>query len=76
MGVVVDDDVFGQVDPESLDHHSPSWGGEILLGAGIQVQGGERQGFIDTSGCMGHQEILEVVVKCILVISRRSLVVR
>lgn len=38
MGVVVDGDVSGQVDPEPLDHPSPSWGGEILLEAGIQVQ--------------------------------------
>jgi hypothetical protein len=49
---------------------------EILLGAGIQVQEGERQGFIDTSRCMGHQEVLEAAVKCILVISGGSLVVR
>ena len=51
-------------------------GVEILLGAGIQVQEGERQGFIDTSRCMGHQEVLEAAVKCILVISGGSLVVR
>jgi hypothetical protein len=42
MGVVVDDDVFGQVDPEPLDHHSPSWG--VRSSSGLEFRSREVRG--------------------------------